>query len=84
VISWLRHFEVVARVAACLAILFFAMASLVATWRDLRAHEPQAPCMDQIVKFSDYGPVHCDDARAKLTVPEGWTWAKCTCPEKSP
>lgn len=80
----LRVLEIVARAAVGVALLVTAIAWALRAWSSYQSSHPLAPCQEELIEFNSYYKIACSDPRAKLTVPEGWTWAKCVCPEGKP
>jgi hypothetical protein len=48
-----------------------------------KASTPEA-CVETVFNPAQYYKIQCPDPRQTLTFPEGWTWAKCSCPSAKP
>lgn len=40
------------------------------------------PCVDTTFDPAYYKSIVCPDHRQRLSTPPGWTWVKCSCPER--
>lgn len=66
---------------SCVAVVCGTIAWIV---YEVERYSSHAPCVEQVFDPSAFNGVRCDDPRARITTPPGWTWLKCECPKESP
>ena len=74
------HEKWVAKVVAFGAVA--AMATVAFCVHDCNRSDAEKPCVDATFNPASYMMIVCPDHRQRLTTPPGWTWVRCSCPER--
>ena len=74
------HEKWVAKVVAFGAVA--AMATIAFCVHDCNRSDAEKPCVDATFNPASYMMIVCLDHRQRLTTPPGWTWVRCSCPER--
>jgi hypothetical protein len=74
------HQKWIAKVIALVALSFIGMIGFLG--RDCNKVEAAKVCVDTVINPSYNKNIECPNPMQTLTFPPGWTWAKCTCPDR--